>query len=180
MGENGAVRVGSMIRQRRLELGMTQAQLTEKVELVRNQMQLSSIERGERKPRTAKSKYDEVLADIAGVLGITFDDDGNETKPIGDLIDEYNGKRTVFEQFKEVRTTISNMRKSIQSLFVSATVSDATDMDHGQKLDTMKAEIMDIRAENKRIVEENSQIKHNITVTIERLMRLERERDNAS
>ena len=100
MGENGAVRIGSMIRQRRLELGMTQAQLTEKVGLVRNQMQLSSIERGERKPRTPKSKYDEVLADISGVLGITFDD-GNETKPIGDLIDEYNGKRTVFEQFKK-------------------------------------------------------------------------------
>jgi len=141
MGENGAVRVGSMIRQRRLELGMTQAQLTEKVELVRNQMQLSSIERGERKPRTAKSKYDEVLADIAGVLGITFDDDGNETRPIGDMIDDYNGKRTVFEQFKEVRTTISNMRKSIHNLFVRMTVVEATDMDHEKRISELEKEI---------------------------------------
>ena len=140
MGENGAVRIGSMIRQRRLELGMTQAQLTEKVGLVRNQMQLSSIERGERKPRTPKSKYDEVLADISGVLGITFDD-GNETKPIGDLIDEYNGKRTVFEQFKEIRTTISNVRKSIHSIFVRMTVAEADIMDLRSEMAELKKEM---------------------------------------
>ena len=103
-----------------------------------------------------------------------------EAQKLSDLIDQSNGKKTIWQQFKEIRAVISNIWKSIHNLFVRMTVVEATDMDHGQKLDSMKAEIMDIRAENKRIVEENGQIKHNITITIERLMRLERERDNAS
>ena len=166
MEENGAVRIGSMIRQRRLELGMTQAQLTEKVGLLRNQMQLSSIERGERKPRTPKSKYDKVLADIAGVLDITFDDDGNETRPIGDMIDDYNGSRTVFDRFRDIGVSVTKAWNAITGIDARVILN--------------AADIMDLRAENKRLVEENSQIKHNVTALAERLMRLEKEMKNAS
>ena len=102
-----------------------------------------------------------------------------EAQKLTDLIDESNGKKTIWEQFKEIRASIRNILKSIHNLFVRMTVAEATDMDHGQKLDSMKVEIKDIQAENKRIVEENGQIKHNITVTIERLMKLEKENKDA-
>ena len=103
-----------------------------------------------------------------------------EAQKLSDLIDQSNGKKTIWQQFKEIRAVISNIWKSIHNLFVRMTVVEATDMDHEQRLANLEKEIMDIRAENKRIVEENGQMKHNITITIERLMRLERERDNGS
>ena len=102
-----------------------------------------------------------------------------EAQKLTDLIDESNGKKTIWEQFAELRTSISNVRKSIHNLFVRMTVAEATDMDHQQKLDSIQVEIKDVRAENKRLVEENSQIKHNVTALTERLMRLEKEMKNA-
>jgi len=102
-----------------------------------------------------------------------------EAQKLSDLLAEHNGQKTIWQQFKEIRAVISNIWKSIHNLFVRMTVAEATDMDHGQKLDSMKVEIKDIQAENKRIVEENGQIKHNITVTIERLMKLEKENKDA-
>jgi len=103
-----------------------------------------------------------------------------EAQKLSDLIAESNGKKTIWEQFKEIRASIRNILSSIHNLFVRMTVAEATDMDHQQKLDSIQVEIKDVRAENNRLVEENGQIKHNVTALAERLMRLEKEMKNVS
>jgi len=63
-----------------------------------------------------------------------------EAQKLSDLIAESNGKKTIWEQFKEIRASIRNMQIGIQSLFVSATVSDAVDMDHEQRIAKLEKE----------------------------------------
>lgn len=78
-----------------------------------------------------------------------------EAQKLSDLIDEANGRKTIWQQFKEIRASIRNLHTSIQSLFVSATVADAVGMDHAQRLDSMKAEIMGLREEMAKIKGDN-------------------------
>ena len=64
-----------------------------------------------------------------------------EAQKLTDLIDESNGNKTIWQQFAEIRASIRNMQISIQSLFVSATVSDATDMDHEKRISELEKEM---------------------------------------
>ena len=89
-----------------------------------------------------------------------------ETKKLDDAISESNGSRSIWHQFRDIRVSLTKAWSEIKAADVRTTVTEA--------------DIMDLRSENKRIVEENGQIKHNITVTIERLMKLEKEMKDGS
>ena len=64
-----------------------------------------------------------------------------EAQKLSDLIDESNGKKTIWQQFKEIRAVISNIWKSIHNLFVRMTVVEATDMDHEKRISELEKEI---------------------------------------
>jgi hypothetical protein len=64
-----------------------------------------------------------------------------EAQKLSDLIDESNGKKTIWQQFAEVRASIRNMHISIQSLFVRMTVAEATDIDHDQRISKLEKEM---------------------------------------
>ena len=64
-----------------------------------------------------------------------------EAQKLTELIAESNGKKTIWEQFAELRTSISNVRKSIHNLFVRMTVAEATDMDHEQRIAELEKEM---------------------------------------
>ena len=59
---------------------------------------------------------------------------------LDDLLAESNGKKTIWQQFREVRVSISNMLKSIQNLFVRMVATEADIMD-------LRAEMAEIRKE---------------------------------
>jgi len=63
-----------------------------------------------------------------------------EAQKLTDLIDESNGKKTIWEQFKEIRASIRNILSSIHNLFVRMTVAEATDMDHEQRIAKLEKE----------------------------------------
>lgn len=83
-----------------------------------------------------------------------------QTKRLDDAIAEANGSRTISDQFRDIRVSVTKAWNAITGIDTRVTVTEA--------------DIMDLRADNSRLVEENDQIKHNITVATERLMRLER------
>ena len=59
---------------------------------------------------------------------------------LDDLLAESNGKKTIWQQFREIRVSISNMLKSIQNLFVRMVATEADIMD-------LRAEMAEIRKE---------------------------------
>ena len=64
-----------------------------------------------------------------------------EAQKLTDLIAESNGKKTIWEQFKEIRASIRNILSSIHNLFVRMTVGEATDMDHEQRISRLEKEM---------------------------------------
>jgi len=68
-----------------------------------------------------------------------------EAQKLTDLIDESNGKKTIWEQFKEIRASIRNILKSIHNLFVRMTVAEATDMDHEKRISELEKEMKNAR-----------------------------------
>jgi len=64
-----------------------------------------------------------------------------EAQKLSDLIDESNGKKTIWQQFDGIRASIRNMHISIQSLFVRMTVAEATDIDHEQRISKLEKEM---------------------------------------
>ena len=64
-----------------------------------------------------------------------------EAQKLTDLIDESNGKKTIWEKFKEIRASIRNILSSIHNLFVRMTVAEATDMDHEQRIAKLEKEM---------------------------------------
>ena len=61
---------------------------------------------------------------------------------LDDLLAESNGKKTIWQQFREIRVSISNMLKSIQNLFVRMVATEADIMD-------LRAEMAEIRKEKR-------------------------------
>tara|TARA_Y100000310_G_scaffold333500_1_gene411185 strand:- start:1043 stop:1339 length:297 start_codon:yes stop_codon:yes gene_type:complete len=96
-----------------------------------------------------------------------------QTKVLDDAIAEANGSRTIYDQFRDIRVSVTKAWDAITGIDIRVTVTEANIMD-------LRADNSRLRADNSRLVEENGQIKHNITVITERLMRLEKEKNNAS
>ena len=72
-----------------------------------------------------------------------------EAQKLTDLIDESNGKKTIWEQFKEIRASIRNILSSIHNLFVRMTVGEATDMDHEQRIAKLDREMKNVSKDSR-------------------------------
>ena len=72
-----------------------------------------------------------------------------QTKRLDDLIDESNGKKTIWEQFKEIRASIRNILSSIHNLFVRMTVAEATGMDHEQRIAKLEKEMKNVSKDSR-------------------------------
>lgn len=61
-----------------------------------------------------------------------------ESRSLDDVISEHNGSRTIWQQFKDIRVSISNVLKSIHNVVVRLTVAEADIMDLRSEIAAMK------------------------------------------
>jgi transcriptional regulator with XRE-family HTH domain len=94
-------RVGALCRERRLEQGLTQSQLAEKVGLGKNA--ISALERGERGVKDVEWNQ------IQEVLGIVEEGVGGVREGEGELLEHYRGLRD--EDQAAIRTLVASLPK---------------------------------------------------------------------